>query len=751
MPAATILLPILATFACALPGQSSRQQVENLRAFTKAYGYVKYFHPSEEAAQVDWSRFATLGAARVKACKDETELRETLTTLFAPLAPSARFHGTSESANLPKLEFADDAVVAWQHLGVSLDSGGQDNIYKSVRVNRPIGPRAKVRGGVHRTMPAKDLAGKRIRFSGQARAEGSEKGCRAAPWLLVHLENGKQDFFEQASIPSPQWDRYQIDCALADTAATVYLGLGVAITGSGMACFDDVQLEVETDGQWTPVPLSDPGFEQAVVGETPKGWVVPTMDTRAYLAAVEATGAAAGNQCLVIRTVSGQQQPIFADLPKAGEVATKTIASGLLLSFPLTLPVSGAPVGSNFDSLRQTLEAMPEPTVDQQEVRLGHLVSAWNVFQHFYPYFDVVETDWDAALTKALERGLRDTTPAEHRVTLQKLVAELRDGHGAVQFKDAEQGDLPARFDWIEDHLVVTAVAPGCPFQRGDVVVSVDGVSAAAVIEEVESRVSGSDALRRHRALNVVGYGVLNTVANVVVRRGGEEKALAVQRVKPLGNLYFRSLSEFEHEPFLDLGDGHYYIQSHGLENARFQELLPTLVKAKGLIVDQRLMVQAKEPWRLIDLIPHLAKEPTTSARWMPPQVIRPDREGTTFAESRWPPTPPCEPHCTARVLIINVPSVVSYGESVMGIFEHYKLAEFVGEPTAGCNGNMNFHVLPGGILIMWTGMKVLKHDGSRHHLVGIQPTHPVTRTIEAVEAGRDEYLEKAIALLKGK
>ena len=45
--------------------------------------------------------------------------------------------------------------------------------------------------------------------------------------------------------------------------------------------------------------------------------------------------------------------------------------------------------------------------------------------------------------------------------------------------------------------------------------------------------------------------------------------------------------------------------------------------------------------------------------------------------------------------------------------------------------------------------MKVLKHDGSQHHLVGIQPTVPVTRTLEAVRAGLDEDIEAALQVLR--
>jgi len=53
-----------------------------------------------------------------------------------------------------------------------------------------------------------------------------------------------------------------------------------------------------------------------------------------------------------------------------------------------------------------------------------------------------------------------------------------------------------------------------------------------------------------------------------------------------------------------------------------------------------------------------------------------------------------------------------------------------------------------GGYSIWWTGMKVLKHDGSQHHLIGFKPDYPVTHTIEAIVEGRDEYLEKAKEVL---
>jgi hypothetical protein len=45
--------------------------------------------------------------------------------------------------------------------------------------------------------------------------------------------------------------------------------------------------------------------------------------------------------------------------------------------------------------------------------------------------------------------------------------------------------------------------------------------------------------------------------------------------------------------------------------------------------------------------------------------------------------------------------------------------------------------------------MKVVKHDGSQHHLIGIRPTVPMNRTIKGILEGRDELLEKALEVVR--
>jgi C-terminal processing protease CtpA/Prc len=133
----------------------------------------------------------------------------------------------------------------------------------------------------------------------------------------------------------------------------------------------------------------------------------------------------------------------------------------------------------------------------------------------------------------------------------------------------------------------------------------------------------------------------------------------------------------------------------------------------------------------------------------MVPIITRPDHLNIVDYDTggRWD-VKPIAPRLKAKLAFLTDGRAISYAESYMGIIEAYRLAEIVGEPTAGTNGNVNPFTLPGSYTIVWTGMKVLKHDGSQHHGIGIKPTVPVARTIKGVREKRDEQLERAIEVV---
>jgi C-terminal processing protease CtpA/Prc len=180
----------------------------------------------------------------------------------------------------------------------------------------------------------------------------------------------------------------------------------------------------------------------------------------------------------------------------------------------------------------------------------------------------------------------------------------------------------------------------------------------------------------------------------------------------------------------------------NGLEYEEFSPALPQLQAATGIIFDMRGYPLA------IETLAHLIDEPVTCAQWHVPIITYPDHQNMEFEFSNWQ-VQPRAPRLTDNVAFLTDGRAISFAETYLGIVEHYQLAAIVGQPTAGTNGNVNHITLPGNYTILWTGMKVLKHDGSQHHGVGIQPTVLVSRTLQGVREGRDEQLERAIELLK--
>ena len=198
--------------------------------------------------------------------------------------------------------------------------------------------------------------------------------------------------------------------------------------------------------------------------------------------------------------------------------------------------------------------------------------------------------------------------------------------------------------------------------------------------------------------------------------------------------------------PIRRLAGGVWYVDLNFATMAAIDERIEELASARGVVFDLRGYPNSNH-----DVLRHLTDEPLRSAIWQVPQVIYPDRERLAGYDTsgRWT-LHPRAPRFAGDIVFLTDERAISYSESVMGIVEHYRLGEIVGAPTAGTNGNTNQLVLPGGFRLSWTGMRVVKHDGSQHHLVGILPTVPATRSLAGVRAGRDEVLEAALRLLDG-
>jgi hypothetical protein len=197
------------------------------------------------------------------------------------------------------------------------------------------------------------------------------------------------------------------------------------------------------------------------------------------------------------------------------------------------------------------------------------------------------------------------------------------------------------------------------------------------------------------------------------------------------------------------LQPGILYVDLSRLSDADFAAAVPRLGAARGIVFDMRGASRLPAPQVLFQ---HLGDRPLTGPQRHVPDVGRPDRESLTFVrppDDEWTVSPQA-PHLTARKVFIADERVIGQAESSLMMVEYYRLGEIVGAPTAGTSGAVTRFQVPGGVTIAFTGIRVLRHDGSQHHGIGVRPTVPVARTRAALAAGRDELLERAVQVVSG-
>ena len=98
------------------------QGFDNLRALARLFGFVRYFHPSDEAATADWNRFAVAAVRAVEPAGTPAELAAKLESAFAPVAQQVRV--VPVGAPRPEMDMQFGPFVAlWQHRGLGPPQG----------------------------------------------------------------------------------------------------------------------------------------------------------------------------------------------------------------------------------------------------------------------------------------------------------------------------------------------------------------------------------------------------------------------------------------------------------------------------------------------------------------------------------------------------------------------------------------------------------------------------------------------------
>ena len=169
------------------------------------------------------------------------------------------------------------------------------------------------------------------------------------------------------------------------------------------------------------------------------------------------------------------------------------------------------------------------------------------------------------------------------------------------------------------------------------------------------------------------------------------------------------------------------------------------VLKTKGLVIDFRCYPSA---FIVFTLSEYLLPEPKSFVKFTNGSIESPG----VFTMTKTLQVGKVNPdHYKGKVVIIINETTQSSAEYHTMAFRTAPGAKVIGSTTAGADGNVSRIVLPGGIETMISGIGVYYPDGTETQRIGIVPDLEVKPTIKGIREGRDELLEKAIAIIEGK
>lgn len=420
---------------------------------------------------------------------------------------------------------------------------------------------------------------------------------------------------------------------------------------------------------------------------------------------------------------------------------------------------TGPRTGRNIPSVVSPLSQKDKPYADMEfptvEYRLLSLFRFWNVINYFFPYKKHIDDPWETVLPRYIPKFEANKDAADYQMTVREMVAEIRDSHGGTRNANLSQDRIgrfqPAIFvGYVAEKSVVTRVMDDkLPIKVGDVVLSIDGEPVEKRREEIARYIASSTPQWLMRLVHFrLLFGAKDSVVNLRVQGADKQvREVALPRSQSIMDPKLAALLQRATPIIQVLPSGFGYVDLARLPAGDVDKMFDTIKNTPAVIFDMRGYPNGTA-WSIAprltekkNVVAALFSRPLLEGNAMSDSEVAdtanysfaqkiPDRKGDVYQ---------------GKVVVLINEDAISQAEHTCLFFESVTDVTFIGTPTAGANGDVTFMVLPGNLVVSFSGHDVRHADGRQLQRVGIQPTIRVAPTIRGLVEGRDEILERAV------
>ncbi len=390
-------------------------------------------------------------------------------------------------------------------------------------------------------------------------------------------------------------------------------------------------------------------------------------------------------------------------------------------------------------------------------MRLLALYRYWNMIQYFFPYRHLIGEDWTEVLHESVPVFLGADNDTSYAVACLRLIARVHDTHaniwGLTPALSAWRGRFhaPLQAKFVEGKLVITGYyrdkeALQQFFAPGDIIAAINGVSIDTLVARQLPFTPASNHDTRLRDLPDYLLRSRDSIMDIKTIHNGKAQS---KNITLFPSAMINRSIDYDPAP----GDRSFkviegdigYVNPGKYRNNQLDTIRKAFAGTRGMIIDMRTYPSEFMPFTFGAWI---KPEPAPFAMFTQGSVANPGLFSFTPVVSNG--TQNGKKYAGPIVIIVDA-STQSQAEYTTMAFQGFPNVTVIGSTTAAADGNISEINLPGAINTLISGIGVYYPDGTETQRVGVKIDEEVRPTIAGIRAGRDELLERAIAILRKK
>jgi hypothetical protein len=383
--------------------------------------------------------------------------------------------------------------------------------------------------------------------------------------------------------------------------------------------------------------------------------------------------------------------------------------------------------------------------------RLLCLFRFWNMIQYFSPYKHLIGKDWNTALPEFIPQFVAAKDTEDYQVAAMALISSIHDTHaniytnapGLAKYRGKFTPPFQAKF--IEGKLTVTGyyidtLGVKDKIKVGDVITTINGAPVDELIKKYLPLTAASNyetQLRDMPRNYLLRSGNQNFIFGIL--RDGKAMTVNQEGVNFTTINYYKAP---DGPGFKLINDQVGYLYPGKYFNKDLPQIKKLFKDTKGIVIDMRCYPSEFMPFTFV---PWIKSGDAKFVKFTKGSITDPGNFVLTEPLGIKP-----EGAYKGKVVVIVNSESQSQAEYTTMAFQSSPNVTVIGSTTAGADGNVSAIVLPGNIHTIISGIGILYPDGTETQRKGVKIDVHAEPTIEGIKAGRDEPLEKAIALIAG-